>query len=467
MKRDISKIFFYLTLIIFIFFFSFSSGLYCGGSKNVIYKAIKTIKHNIANSFKILTEEATTMTKIRPLHFLQKVNYNGEGVTVNTQPNQDELIFLTGFFQGGNQLRLIKKNGQVVNRWPVNFYDIFPDPKHIIKKPASNWNIDIHGALILPDGSVIFNFERCGLVKLDRCGNLVWKLDRETHHSVEPTEDGGFWVPGRRYHTVGNGSPFPPFCLPYMEDTIIKISSDGKIKKEISVPELFYRNDLEALLTATGHWFTQKMTWDGEIVHLNKIAELSSSIADDFPLFQAGDLVLSIRELNIIMVIDPENQRIKWWRIGPWIRQHDPEFKAAKNSNSNGTIVVFNNNLYRDTLPDENNNFNRPIVPTRMSNIIEIDPSTDCYKIVYGNIEAQRMLTTIRGKIELTPHGGFLITEFEGGRVFETDNSGQIVWEYINRYDSKTVAEITEARIYPEEYFNVTDWTNCSKGGSQ
>jgi hypothetical protein len=52
-----------------------------------------------------------------------------------------------------------------------------------------------------------------------------------------------------------------------------------------------------------------------------------------------------------------------------------------------------------------------------------------------------------------------LITEFEGGRVFETNRHSEIIWEYVNRYDEETVAEITEARVYPESYFDVSDWS--------
>lgn len=74
------------------------------------------------------------------------------------------------------------------------------------------------------------------------------------------------------------------------------------------------------------------------------------------------------------------------------------------------------------------------------------------------------MLSVIRGKHELTEKGGWFITEFEGGRVFETDKDGNIVWEYINRYDEDEVAEISEARVYPKSYFTVTDWTDCTKG---
>ncbi len=69
------------------------------------------------------------------------------------------------------------------------------------------------------------------------------------------------------------------------------------------------------------------------------------------------------------------------------------------------------------------------------------------------------MWSIIRGKLELTPRGGLLVTEFEGGRVFETDATGNVIWEYINRYSSEEVAEITEARIYPESYFSVSNWS--------
>ncbi len=99
-----------------------------------------------------------------------------------------------------------------------------------------------------------------------------------------------------------------------------------------------------------------------------------------------------------------------------------------------------------------------------MSNIVEIDPASDDYQIIYGNKEGQEMVSIIRGKLELTPRGGLLVTEFEGGRVFETDATGNVIWEYINRYSSEEVAEITEARIYPESYFSVSDWACAGRG---
>jgi hypothetical protein len=68
-------------------------------------------------------------------------------------------------------------------------------------------------------------------------------------------------------------------------------------------------------------------------------------------------------------------------------------------------------------------------------------------------------MTKYRGKHELMPHGGLLITESEAGRVLETDVDGQVIWEYINRYNQDEVAEITEARAYQENYFKLKNWS--------
>lgn len=455
---DISKFIFYLVLTISALGGAFYFGFYSGAEKTQLYHMITAVKENLFSSSELLVEESGTLTKTHPDHFVQPARYDGDGVTINkTASDRDDLIFLSGFFDDGNQLRLITRDGKVVAKWRANFYDIFESNTHIKDPPATDWNTDTHGALAMPDGSVVFNFEYCGLVKLDRCGKLVWKLAHETHHSVERAEKGGFWVPGRRHHSEDSEIVFPPFDPPLKEDTILHVSEDGEILKEISVPGIFYKNGLESLLTASGHWFELTIGWDREIVHLNKIEELSNDMAEHFPQFEPGDLLLSIRESNMLLVIDPDSQKIKWWRIGPWLRQHDPEFKVG------GTISVFNNNCYR-TVYGHSGRDQSPLDAPRVSNIMEINLPTEAISVIYGETPGQEMLSVIRGKHELTQTGGLLITEFEGGRVFETDKNGTIIWEYINRYDADEVTEISEARIYPKGYFDNLDWTDCKKG---
>ena len=431
----------------------FGLGMYSAAKQNSIYEFARSLSETVNEALELVWAEKSNTAKTRPVHFLQRARYEGSGVVVNEVPNgQDDLILLSGFFEDSNELRLIRRSGEIVARWPVTFSEHFPDTSHMEKPPATDWNIDTHGALALPDGSVVFNYENGGLVKLDRCGKVVWKLVHMTHHAVEHAENGGFWVPGRIYHASDATSPFPPFTTPFYEDTILHISENGRILREISVPQLIYDNGLAALLTATGKFFTS----DNEIVHLNKVGELYSQLAEDFPMFAAGDLILSLRDYNMLFVIDPKTERIKWWQIGPWIRQHDPEFKPG------GLITIFNNNTYTSFI-----NLKQPIdkvfdpLPQLFSTIDEFNPVDGRTRVLFGDKTDRPMLSSLRGKHDLTPDGNLFITAFEDGRVLEVDTEGNIIWEYINRYNENVVAEITEARLYSKDYFTVPDWA-CS-----
>lgn len=426
---------------------AFAAGVYSTYTQNSIFMFLKDAKEVIETSISEVKETAITT----PKHFLQPARQSGSGVTVSKNPDDGSLVLLSGFFEDNNELRLIRRDGSVVARWLASYSELFPSPEHLKKAPATDWNIDLHGALAQPDGSVVFNFEYGGLVKLDRCGDEVWKVEHQTHHSVEQAEDGGFWVPGRRSVSEDEAS-FAPFPAPFAEDLILLISPHGKIIEEISVPGLFYENGLEALLTSTGDPFRpgNVFVWDEEIVHLNKIGVLSSDIAGEFPDFEAGDLIISLRNYNLIMVLDPDTHEVRWWQIGPWIRQHDPEF------NADGTVSVFNNNAYRSDLLD--GEVSDPAAP-RVSNIIRVDPGTGTADVVYGEQEGQEMLSVIRGKHQVLPDGGFFITEFEGGRALQVDKDGTITWEYVNRYDADRVSEISEARVYSDDYFIVSTWS--------
>lgn len=411
--------------------------------------------------------EAIEQTSLlRPDYLLQPARYPGEGVTVNSLPAHDDLILLSGFFkdEDTNELRLIRRDGTLINRWPLHYSEIFPHPDHVRQTPASDWNTDIHGMVIHPDGSVVFNFEYAGLVKLDRCGKKIWTLKHETHHSVELAEGGGYWVLGQRYieDIPPAQTPYPPFLPPFRESKILKVSASGEVIKEISIPAIFYKNNMEAILTSAPYYYygrSSLKSYSKEIVHPNKVVELGSALAKDFPLFSAGDLLLSVRSLNLVMVIDPDNSEVKWWRVGPWKRQHDPEFVPG------GKILVFNNNAHiafsYDPFGGDEQIFRTSLDTPRVSNIIELDPLTDKFTVRYGfgGKPGQELLSVIRGKIDATAPGGILVTENDGGRAFEIDDKGNIVWQYINRYDDDEVAELTEARAYSKEYFTVTNWS--------
>lgn len=453
--RDRAEIISTVARIVLLAVLMFLSGLYAALSQGAVNRVVMSF----LGSVRATLEQLPIITGSEPVDFLQPARQEGNGVTINAR-DDGRLIAIAGFFDGQNGIRLMRRDGTVLASWRLEFSRDFPDPAYLEDyAPKTDWNVDLHGLVVNPDGSVVVNYEFAGLIKLDRCGKTLWTLEHPTHHSVERAEGGGYWVPGLRYLHAGRlEEQFPPFTdmrnAPiFFDDLILKVGEDGRIVEERSVPRILYDSGMEAILTATGMSFFAKGVWNTEIVHMNKIAELPAALATAFPQFAPGDLLLSLREQNMLLVVSPRDWRVKWYQVGPWRRQHDPEFMP------DGTITLFNNNTYRTILGDRDES---PASAPRVSEIGRVDPKAGDYAAVWGNRPGQEMLSVIRGKQEPQADGGFLVTEFEAGRAFETDAAGRIVWEYVNRYDATRVAEITEARSYPASHFTVTDWS-CPK----
>ena len=427
----------------------FTGGMGVGHYEVFPFPLLKFAKDSVDQ----VIEDRRTILRVRPDQLLRPVRYEGRGVTRNL-PGRAEpgLTFISSVFGESNEMRLVRLDGSVVHRWPVKFFSIFPNPNHIEppeRIPKTEWNTELHGGVLLPDGSVVFNFEGAGMAKLDKCGVVQWALPRMTHHSLERAQGGGFWAGSHRY--VSDPAILPPFRVPFLEDTVLRVSDEGHVMQEISVPGLFLKNGLSALLLihaqmpqiapSVGDRLGLEIPYR-DLTHLNDIEELSGETAVAFPQFAPGDLLISVRELNTIMVFSPVTEQVKWHQTGPWIAQHDPDFQK------NGRLTVFSNN--NDGTPAGSS--------LGGSTVVEVDPVTGAARTLYGGSPGQMVYSNIRGKHQKLANGNLLITESEAGRLLEVDGNGEIVWEYVNRYDDKDVAVIFEGSRYPEHYFTVTDW---------
>lgn len=392
----------------------------------------------------------------RPVHFLQPSRKPGEGVTVNDVPQRADLVLLTGFFDDNPGLRLIRRDGTVVASWPAVFSKLMPERLSKPGAPETDWNIDLHGSHIDPDGSVLFNFEYQGAVKLDRCGKRLWSLEEFNHHTLSAATGGGYWIGGRRIVNKPDDPAFRPMTNPKRQrgriedDEILRVGADGEVLARKSVFEIMMENGLEPLLTATGAMLGRDALADNEILHLNKIDELTPAMAAAFPEFAAGDLLLSLRDYNLVMVVRPSDWSLRWHSIGPWLRQHSARFLP------DGRIAVFNNNAYHFVLLDDDKS---DLSVPDTANVLAVDPVTRRQEVLYGDREGEVLQSAVRGAIQPLPDGGILVTETEGGRALQIDRARNVVWEYINRYDAGSVIEMTTAEAYPASYFTVTDWS--------
>ncbi len=310
---------------------------------------------------------------------------------------------------------LVDAQGRELHRWRAKFSEVFPEAPHLLYQ-ASDDMIAWHGTHLFENGDLLLNFQDSnfpfggGLVKLDKDSKVLWKLARNTHHDVTVEEDDGtIWVPSQHYRP--EGLPGLRFLKPwYYEDTVLEVAPDGSVRREFSVLGALKENP--GLLSVTYRLGTE--VDESDPIHLNSAEALPAAWADRFPGLAAGDLLLSLRNVNALLVLDGATGRAKRVLAGPFVRQHDADFLP------NGNLMVY-----------DNAGGDPACGGTR---VIEFDP--DDMRVVwqYGGCGEGGFASQTRGMQALLPHGNLLTVEPLAGRVLEVtrDPEPRLVWDYVN-----------------------------------
>jgi len=226
-------------------------------------------------------------------------------------------------------------------------------------------------------------------------------------------------------------------------DQILHVTEGGEILEKISILDILYTNNLERHLVKGMGPYTEKMIKDP--THLNDVEPLDPSMEEEYPLFNAGDLLVSLRHPNLVFVVDPETKSVKWHLSEPFIHQHDPDFVG------NGWIGVFDNN-------DD---------PTRRgtmlggSRILLVQPHTDSMRVRFPTQHSDPFYTDVQGKWQMLENGNILLPEVHTGRIAEAAPDGRTVWEWVRIYNESKVPKVVEATRYDLSRRKVASWP-CS-----
>ncbi len=311
-------------------------------------------------------------------------------------------------------VKIIDFEGEIVHQWRIDWFEIWPDCEHVKNEfvPKSLPGTQIHGIKLMPNGDIVFNFDHLGLVRMDMQGNVVWKLAHRTHHSVFVDEDGYLWVCGQ----IDHGGPIEGFpnLLPWLiEPLVLKVSPDtGEILRQIELFSLLKDNGYMGLLSMSS--IDNKVAnVTGDLLHLNDVEIFSSAMQPG--VFVPGDVMVSLRNINTVLVFDPVALKIKYISTGKYVRQHDPDFIDGDH------ISVFDNN---NQLPDAN--------PSGKSRILVEDVTDGSVEVWYEGSNTGPFYSNLMGKHQWLENGNLLITETTKGRVFEVTPDKRIVWDYVN-----------------------------------
>lgn len=336
---------------------------------------------------------------------------------------QPGLTLITGLGADNiHRIKVVDALGATIHEWHIDWFQIWPDAEHLPENlvPQSRPGASVHGTVLLDDGSVAFNFEYLGMVRLDPCGDVMWRLPYQTHHSLTLTERSTFWASGRRTHEQPV-ERLPGYEPPFFEPTALEVSMDGDILTEISLFDVLLKNNLKGLL-----YMTNGLPVTGDIVHLNDVEEFPSTMAQG--VFRHGDIMVSLNFVNSIIVFDHTTHKVRFATTGQYAHQHDPDFVDGN------TILVFDNNYIGASSQVES------------SRIELLSAVTGESSLRFAGSTVEKFYTHSQGKHQLLANDNILITEAQKGRAFAIDSSGRIVWEYYNVADEGILGVIEDAQ---------------------
>ena len=370
--------------------------------------------------------------------FLESRVYDRSGAFIRDSSDmQSGLTLITSTWSGSEGFRLINAKGQTVHEWEVDRDEIFPDPAQ--RGAYANERV-IHGTHLLPNGDVVFNVEYIGTARVDACGDLLWKSVNGNHHSVERAKDGSFWTPSvsktPRQSSKRYPEGYPGLNKPVWIDYALRLSETGDVLERINILDVIYDSELSRYIAK------QVPHVQKDLSHMNDVEPLSPALANEYPLFEEGDLLVSLRNLNLVFVFDPETLEVKWHAQDPFVQQHDPDFVGE------GWITVFDNN--------------RPWTDAKGSRILRFRPHSDSLQLQFPTAPSDTFYTPKRGKMQRLDNDNLLLTESQRGRLLEVTPDGRVVWEWIHApRDESMVAAVTNGTRHQLTAEDIASWP-CS-----
>jgi hypothetical protein len=311
---------------------------------------------------------------------------------------------------------LIDMDGKVVHSWHMPFRKAWPNPSHI-ERPVRDSLIFFEGAQLMPSGDVLLQYTGLtdtpwgyGLARIDKDSKLLWTYSQRTHHNVyNDPETGNIYALIQEF--IRRPKPeFEGLHYPMLSDSVVILSADGKEQKRIGIPEAFKNTPFEPYLYHNAPVTGAK--WD--LLHTNSVMKLPSAMADKFPMFKPGQILISMREISVIAVLDPDSGKIIWAARGPWLFQHDAKFLA------NGTILLMDNLGCFANLKF-------------CSRVMEYNPATTgitwSYPTRFGKNDPQ-FLNMVLGHVQRLPNGNTFLSQPYDGSLLEITPSGERVWQY-------------------------------------
>jgi hypothetical protein len=262
-----------------------------------------------------------------------------------------------------------------------------------------------------------------GLLKLDKDSNLLWFSPHQIHHQFDIGPDKEIYALGH-YIEKTPREGLEKIATPFLDDVVGIMSPDGETRKLIPLLGAFANSDYSAALI-----YADPNSYNGDLLHANSVHYITEQAAANLDFAEAGQLLLSFRNMSLVAILDPISEKIVWAKRGQWHLQHDAEFLP------NGRLMLFDN---RGDLANGG-----------QSRVIEIDPHTGAILWEFPGDSGEPLYSSIKSSQERLPNGNTLIIETNNGRLLEVTQDGEVAWEFFipERYkkEGRTFTQVMSA----------------------
>jgi hypothetical protein len=309
------------------------------------------------------------------------------------------------------QALLLDMRGRVVHRWAVPFSRVWSDPPHVGTR-VDDRLVCFFGCHLYPNGDLLVVFHGLehsangyGLAKLDKDSNVLWKYAANAHHDVDVGEDGKVYaIKHQVVKSLPAGLEFVP--TPCLTDYLVTLSPGGKELAAVPILEAFRDSAYTPLLATLAPPATQEPAGlPPDVLHMNFVRVLTRKLAPRFPRFKAGQVLVSLRNVDTLAVVDPQTRAVVWAARGPWRAQHDAQFLG------NGHLLLFDN-----------------LGSPRSSRVLEYDPRTQAFPWSYPGEGGRPFRSEERGQAQRLPNGNTLVVNSEGKQILEVTRANEVVW---------------------------------------
>jgi len=296
---------------------------------------------------------------------------------------------------------LVSMDGQVVHRWARPYSDL-PDAPPAEGPHQLPWR----RVRLLQDGGLLAIHSGRALVRVNRDSGLVWAVMDRVHHDLDVAPDGSILALARTEARVPRVNPEEPI----VDDLVVRYAPDGQRLDSVSLWDAFAHS-------AHADLIDQLTVRSGDVMHANSIDLLDEREASRLgaPGVTAGQVLVCLRDLDLVVAVDLESERFTWICGGPpvsrWRAPHDPSVAA------DGSILIFDN---RGGVAET-------------SRLLRVDPVTGALRWRWAAKPPSAFASFFCGTVQELSSGNLLVAESTQGRAFEIDGTGgDVVWEYVS-----------------------------------